>query len=98
VVRASLASKTLFDTFDEKPLVVAPAVRSAVPLHNRSIRLDDVSFGYRPMQPVLRRVSFEVPFGQTVALLGNNGSGKTTLIHLLTRFYDPTKGDIFIDG
>ena len=64
------------------------------------IVFEGVSFAYEEGQPVLRDVSFEVPCGQTVALVGPTGSGKTTLTALLLRFYDlpPGNGQILVDG
>jgi ATP-binding cassette subfamily B protein len=68
------------------------------------IRFEDVGFRY-PSAPggeeprwVLRHVSFFIPKGQSVALVGQNGAGKTTLIKLLTRLYDPTEGRVLLDG
>ena len=46
----------------------------------------------------MRNVSFDVPAGTTVGIIGKTGAGKTTLVNLLTRFYDPTEGVIFLDG
>jgi ABC-type multidrug transport system fused ATPase/permease subunit len=63
-----------------------------------AVRFVDVTFGYGPGRPVLDRVSFEVKPGQTVALVGLSGAGKTTLVRLLGRFYEPTMGQVFIDG
>ncbi|MFQ3645619.1 MAG: ABC transporter ATP-binding protein [Anaerolineae bacterium] len=62
------------------------------------ITFDHVTFAYEAGKPVLNDISFEVPAGQTVALLGSTGSGKTTLMALLTRFYDYTEGSIKLDG
>jgi ATP-binding cassette, subfamily B, bacterial len=59
----------------------------------------NVSFAYSGGQePVLREVSFEVSPGMRVGIAGASGAGKTTLMSLLFRFYDPTKGQIFLDG
>jgi ATP-binding cassette, subfamily B, multidrug efflux pump len=63
-----------------------------------SLTLDRVSFAYSAGEPVLREVSFEVPRGQTVALVGPTGAGKTSLLHLIQRLYDPTTGNIRING
>lgn len=62
------------------------------------VRFDHVWFEYEDGKPVLEDISFEVPAGQTVALLGSTGSGKSSLMALLTRFYDYTRGSITLDG
>ncbi len=62
------------------------------------IRYDSVSFSYSGTDFVLRDVSFTIPKGQHIALVGTSGSGKSTIVDLLPRFYDVTKGHIFIDG
>jgi len=62
------------------------------------VEFEDVSFGYEPDKPVLKNVSFRVPEGTTLAIVGPSGMGKTTLIDLLLRFYDPQRGSIKIDG
>src|SRR5690606_17413589 len=80
LLRGSMACRSLFTVFDAEPHVVTPKVdRRPVPRHQVSLRFEDVTFWYWPNQPVLHNVTFEVPFGQTVALVGGNGSGKTTL-------------------
>ena len=62
------------------------------------IEFRQVSFAYNPSEPVLDRVSFRVRRGQTVALVGSTGSGKSTVVSLLSRFYEPTSGEILVDG
>lgn len=62
------------------------------------IRFEDVSFSYAAGPKVLDSVSFEIPAGHTVALVGATGSGKSTLINLLLRYYEPSSGRITIDG
>jgi ATP-binding cassette subfamily B protein len=56
-----------------------------------------VSFAHRDNHPVLQGVSFAVPAGSTVGIVGKTGAGKTTLVNLLSRFYDPTGGDVLLD-
>ena len=57
-----------------------------------------VSFAHRDDHPVLEDVSFEVSAGSSVGIVGKTGAGKTTLVSLLSRFYDPTDGQILLDG
>jgi ABC-type transport system involved in Fe-S cluster assembly fused permease/ATPase subunit len=63
-----------------------------------TVRFENVSFAYDPARPILHDVSFEVPAGKTVAVVGASGAGKSTLARLLYRFYDVTGGRITIDG
>ncbi|CAA9251892.1 MAG: Efflux ABC transporter, permease/ATP-binding protein [uncultured Chloroflexi bacterium] len=85
----------------EDTLPVAPTGagrRVAAPLRS-GIELRNVSFTYdRAAKPVLEDVSFTVAPGQVVALVGENGAGKSTLVKLLTRLYDPTGGQVLVDG
>jgi ATP-binding cassette subfamily B protein/subfamily B ATP-binding cassette protein MsbA len=60
--------------------------------------LEDVTFGYRPGEPVLHGVSLMAEPGETVALVGSSGAGKTTLASLLIRFFDPWSGRVLVDG
>ena len=65
----------------------------------QGIEFRNVSFRYPASSEfVLRDLSFSIPPGQSVAVVGENGAGKTTLVKLLARFYDPTEGDILVDG
>ena len=63
-----------------------------------TVRFENVSFAYDPARPILHQVSFEIPPGKTVAVVGSSGAGKSTLARLLYRFYDVQQGRITIGG
>jgi len=62
------------------------------------IGFEDLSFGYRPQQPILKNLSFRIEAGRHIALVGPSGCGKTTLLNLVVRLYDPWAGRILIGG
>ena len=102
VMQSAMASaERVFGLLDE-PTAPIPAEGAAALALEDAITFDQVSFGYRPGDPVLREVSFEVKRGERVALVGATGSGKSTLIRLLTRLYEleegPEAGQIRVDG
>ena len=74
-----------------------PGARPAPPLTGRIV-LEQVTFGYRPGQPVLNGLSLSIEPGQSVALVGATGCGKSTLIGLIPRLYDVWSGRIVVDG
>jgi len=63
-----------------------------------AVQFRDVSFGYGKNRPVLHSISFKVDPGTRLGIVGMTGAGKSTLVSLLTRFYDPTEGQILLDG
>jgi ATP-binding cassette subfamily B protein len=63
-----------------------------------ALRFESVSFAYEPDRPILRDISFEIPAGKTVAVVGPSGSGKSTLARLMFRFYDVQQGRITLAG
>ncbi len=69
-----------------------------LPAGGGTIAFKDVSFAYDVRRPILDGVSFEVPAGQSLGLVGASGSGKTTIGRLLFRFYDPSSGTVEVDG
>jgi ATP-binding cassette subfamily B protein len=77
---------------DDRP--GAPLLRAT----EGEVRFEDVRFGYRPDREILKGVSFAVPPGRTLAIVGPTGAGKSTISRLLFRFYDATAGRVLIDG
>lgn len=67
-------------------------------VNQASVRFENVSFSYGPVRQILHDVSFDIPAGHTVAVVGASGAGKSTLSRLLFRFYDVDDGAILIDG
>ncbi len=91
------AADRFFPALDMQPRVADPPRPRSLPRPHRKLFFDHVHFSYTPNLPVLRDLCLEIPFGQTVAIVGPNGSGKTTLIKLLLRFYDPDRGAVRLD-
>ncbi|MFF5481025.1 ABC transporter ATP-binding protein [Streptomyces sp. NPDC012935] len=72
--------------------------RQTVSYQEPALALRNLSFGYAPDRPVLRGVSFTVPYRQQTALVGLSGAGKSTIFALLARFYEPDSGTLLFDG
>ena len=90
----------LYEFLDLKPKIVQPAYPKLIPQPMQTgIVFDNVNFQYaQSSRQALKNINLIVKPGETIALVGENGSGKTTLIKLLCRLYDPTSGNIAIDG
>tara|TARA_R110000868_G_scaffold49348_5_gene159373 strand:+ start:1897 stop:3792 length:1896 start_codon:yes stop_codon:yes gene_type:complete len=88
----------MFKLLDQDPEIEDKANAKPLAVTGPVIRFDDVTFHYDPDRPILKGVSFEVPAGKTVAIVGPTGAGKSTISRLLYRFYDVTGGAITIDG
>ncbi|MDP3760133.1 MAG: ABC transporter ATP-binding protein/permease [Ramlibacter sp.] len=82
----------------EREVADSPEARPLAIGGDANVRFEDVSFAYEPARPILHHVSFEIPAGKTVAVVGPSGSGKSTLARLLYRFYDVQHGRITIAG
>ncbi|MCS6991371.1 MAG: ABC transporter ATP-binding protein/permease [Chitinophagales bacterium] len=92
-----VAAQRVFTLLDEKSQVPDRGWRSAASIAGEVI-FSHVSFSYNSSTPVLRNVSFKIPAGGSLAIVGPTGAGKTTIINLLSRFYDADEGQIFLDG
>ncbi|TDJ59163.1 MAG: ATP-binding cassette domain-containing protein [Nitrospina sp.] len=92
------ASERLFEILDTKSEVQDLPGAPALPRIKGRVEVRNLKFHYREDREVLTDINFTVEPGEMVALVGPSGAGKTTLIQLLHRFYDPTGGEILVDG
>ena len=93
-----IGARKLLEIVDSPATEPADDDRPQLKLTEARIELRDVSFAYRPNEPVLDRMSFVAEPGKVTALVGPSGGGKSTVLALLLRFYEVTGGDILIDG
>lgn len=96
----SLYLDDLFSFFEIKPTILDPKHPKPFPLPlKHGIVFENVGFRYPGSETwAVRNLSFTVPAGETLALVGENGAGKTTIVKLMTRLYDPDEGRITLDG
>lgn len=94
------AAERIFDILDTEAEIVDMDQAGQMPEIKGEVEFRQVSFAYEdePEKMVLKDVSFCTSPGETIALVGPTGAGKTTIVNLISRFYEVTKGDIFIDG
>ncbi|BCO18489.1 ABC transporter [Alteromonas sp. KC3] len=98
-IRGSLANiDKLFDLLSQAPAIKDADNASTLVTTNPVITFDNVAFAYNEKREILKGISFEVPAGAKVAVVGESGAGKSTLMKLLFRFYEPSSGSINIDG
>jgi ATP-binding cassette, subfamily B, heavy metal transporter len=88
----------MFDLMSEEPRVADEPNAKTLSISGGTVSFEDVHFDYDERRPILKGVSFQVPAGKTVAVVGPSGSGKSTIGRLLYRFYDVAQGSIRIDG
>ncbi|MEM7420313.1 MAG: ABC transporter ATP-binding protein/permease [Pseudomonadota bacterium] len=98
-IRGSLANiDKLFDLLSQAPAIKDADNATTLVTTNPVITFDNVAFAYNEKREILKGISFEVPAGAKVAVVGESGAGKSTLMKLLFRFYEPSSGSINIDG
>lgn len=92
------AADRIFDILDIKPIIKNSENAKEIGKIQGSVEFKNVSFSYDDNNEVLKDISFKVNKGEKIALVGATGAGKSTIVSLLSRFYDPTSGEILIDG
>jgi ABC-type multidrug transport system fused ATPase/permease subunit len=93
-----IGARKLLEIVDSPASEPSDDDKPALRLTDARVELHDVSFAYRPNEPVLNRMSFVAEPGKVTALVGPSGGGKSTVLALLLRFYEADGGDILIDG
>jgi ABC-type multidrug transport system fused ATPase/permease subunit len=97
-IQGGVASvQRVFDVLDRDAIIKDAPNAISLPRQPRVLTMRDLSFEYRPGEPVLRQIDVTIKPGQMVAFVGSSGVGKTTLLSLLPRFYDPTGGALLLD-
>ncbi len=97
-MRAMAGAERVFRLLDYEPEQLDPPDAIDLPPIQGQVAFRDVGFAYEPGTPVLEDINFTAEPGEVIALVGHTGSGKTTIINLISKFYVPTEGWIFIDG
>ena len=98
IKRAMVEMEQMFDILNKKPEIEDAPNAKPLKIKNPSIVFDHINFAYNPERQILQDVSFTVPAGKKVAIVGTTGSGKSTITRLLFRFYDAQQGKVLIDG
>jgi len=97
IQRGIASADRIFEVIDTPSQVISPAQPQPVKGFHREITFSKVSFAYGETK-VLQDINFTLEKGKTIALVGPSGGGKSTLADLVPRFYDPTEGQILLDG
>jgi ATP-binding cassette subfamily B protein len=99
ISRAAVSAERVFEVLDAKSDVTEQPGAKALPAVQGRVEFKNVTFKFAGAeQPVLSGINLIAEPGQTIAIMGKTGSGKSSIINLIPRFYDPTAGQILIDG
>jgi ATP-binding cassette, subfamily B, bacterial MsbA len=98
VQRGIASSERILKLIDTVPAIQDAVDAADIQDFNQEIEFKNVSFSYETGRKVLDNISFKIPKGKTIALVGSSGGGKSTIADLVPRFYDPTEGQILVDG
>ncbi|HET6485488.1 MAG TPA: ABC transporter ATP-binding protein [Spirochaetia bacterium] len=97
VAMASASAERIWDILELQPNIASPRTPRRPARIAGDVELRGVCFSAGD-RPILKNINLHAPPGSTIAIMGPTGSGKSSLVHLITRFYDPTAGQVLIDG
>lgn len=97
-VQADAALRRIREVIESSPEILEKPNPISAKSIKGEVEFENVSFGYTPSNRVLKHLSFKVPSGKKIAIIGTTGSGKSTIINLIPRFYDVSEGSIKIDN
>lgn len=98
ITMATSNLESVFEVIETQPTVTDAEDAGELPPIEGNVTFDKVCFSYEPGHPILENVSFDIPRGKMIALVGPTGAGKSTIVSLLSRFYDLDSGTVSIDG
>ncbi len=98
IQRSEASAKRIMDLLDTAPSIKDTAEAQPIAGPPSTIEFRDVHFGYAKREAVLHGVAFSIQRGQVLGVVGPTGAGKSTLIKLLLRYYEPTRGQVLVDG
>ena len=98
IYQGTAAAKRIFDVIDEPVMAKQDSNLPQLEIKKSNIKFENVSFHYlKTKEKAINEINFEITGGSMTAFVGQSGAGKSTIINLLPRFYEPQKGNIFID-
>jgi ATP-binding cassette subfamily B protein len=92
------SAQRIFEILDAKPDVIESPHPTVLGDVKGEIKIENMTFGYEENRDVLKDINLEVKAGKMLGIVGKSGAGKTTLVNLISRLYDPTSGNIYLDG
>jgi ATP-binding cassette subfamily B protein len=92
------SSQRMFEIIDAVPEIVEKPDAIRMESIKGQIELKNITFGYEPNKPVLKKLNLNIKAGTMLGIVGRSGAGKSTLVNLISRLYDPQEGEIYLDG
>jgi len=92
------SAQRMFEIIDAVPEIVEKPDAKKLTQIRGDIEMHNVTFGYEPHKPVLKKISLKIDGGKMLGIVGRSGAGKSTLVNLISRLYDPQEGEIYLDG